>query len=256
MKISFVQTSPAFLEPEKNVERALQLIDGVEADLIVLPELFNTGYNFASKEEVARAAEPAGKGKAGKAILEKAEEKKCMIVAGFAEKSGARLYNSALVATPKGFDVYRKIHLFNREKLFFSPGDKGFRVFEWKGAKVGVMICFDWFYPESMRTLMLKGAEVIAHPANLVLPWCPEAMKTRCLENRVFAVTADRIGEEKGLAFIGQSQITGVRGEVFCRASEDQEEAKTVEINLEKAREKKVAEYNDIVKDRRKKFYL
>ncbi|MEM3031131.1 MAG: nitrilase-related carbon-nitrogen hydrolase [Candidatus Micrarchaeia archaeon] len=255
MRIAFVQTNPKLLAVEENIERALSLAKGVRADLIVFPELFSTGYNFRSKREVVAVAEIAGKGPASEALLSEARRRNCMMVAGFAEKSGGRLFNSALIATPKGFSVYRKTHLFGREKLFFSPGDTGFRVFPWKGARVGVMVCFDWFFPESARTLMLKGAEVIAHPANLVLPWCPEAMRTRCVENRVFAVTADRVGAERGLRFIGRSQITGTHGEVIYRASADREEVRAAEINVKKARDKKIGERNHLVRDRRREFY-
>ncbi|MFO0767873.1 MAG: nitrilase-related carbon-nitrogen hydrolase [Nitrospiraceae bacterium] len=92
---------------------------------------------------------------------------------------------------------YRKTHLFFEETLFFDPGDSGFQVWDVGGAKVGVMICFDWFYPESARTLALMGADIIAHPSNLVLPHCPDSMVTRCLENRVFSITANRIGRAR-----------------------------------------------------------
>jgi len=86
--------------------------------------------------------------------------------------------------------IYRKTHLFSEEKLYFTPGNTGFRVWETGICRIGIMICFDWFFPESMRSLTLQGAEVIAHPANLVLPHCPGAMPVRCLENGVYAVTA------------------------------------------------------------------
>jgi len=255
VRVAFIQSNPKLFDVEGNIRRALALAKDISADLIVFPELFSTGYNFRNKKEVARAAEVAGEGPAGTALLEEARRRNAMLVAGFAERKGEKFFNSALVATPGGFSIYRKSHLFGREKLLFSPGDTGFRVFEWKGARVGVMICFDWFFPESMRTLMLKGAEVIAHPANLVLPWCPEAMRTRCLENRVFAVTADRVGSERGLRFIGQSQITGTKGEVIHRASGRREEARAAFIDLRKARDKRITETNDLLKDLRQAFY-
>ena len=121
------------------------------------------------------------------------------------------------------------------------------------------MICFDWFFPESARTLALRGADIIAHPSNLILPHCPDAMVTRCIENRVFAVTANRIGsEQRGdkekLMFIGKSQIASPMGEILYRASGDKEELTVVEIAVERARDKNLNSFNDLFDDRKKNF--
>ena len=136
------------------------------------------------------------------------------------------------------------------EKKFFKPGTE-FKLF----GKIGVMVCFDWYYPESARTLMLKGAELIAHPSNLVLPHCPEAMKTRALENRVYAVTADRVGVEHGLRYIGQSQIVNPHGQIIYRASQTTEECVVMNIELALARDKAVTPKNDLLKDRAPRTY-
>ena len=122
------------------------------------------------------------------------------------------------------------------------------------------MICFDWYYPEAARTLALKGAEIIAHPSNLVLPNCPDSMVTRCLENRVFSVTANRIGSEaRGgkdrLTFIGLSEIVSPRGQILHRAPRDREEVTIVEIDPEEARQKTLNSYNDLLRDRRPAMY-
>jgi len=121
------------------------------------------------------------------------------------------------------------------------------------------MICFDWQFPEAARTLALAGAQIICHPANLVLPWCQQAMKIRCLENRVFAVTANRIGTElnagEKVSFTGQSQILNTKGEVLSSLSVSQEGTITAEINPEEANNKTVTERNDAFKDRRPEFY-
>jgi predicted amidohydrolase len=113
-----------------------------------------------------------------------------------------------------------------------------------------IMICFDWFFPESTRTLALRGAEVIAHPSNLVLPYCPQAMPVRCIENRVFAVTADRIGRERGLKYIGRSEIVDPNGRILYRASSNREEVVTREIDPSEAADKRVTSMNDVVLDR------
>jgi predicted amidohydrolase len=121
------------------------------------------------------------------------------------------------------------------------------------------MICFDWLFPESARCLSLDGALVLLHPSNLVLPFCQDAMRTRCLENRVFAVTANRCGEDarggERLRFTGASQITGPRGEVLARAPADRECVEVVEIDLEEARDKRVTSRNDLFGSRRPAAY-
>jgi predicted amidohydrolase len=133
-------------------------------------------------------------------------------------------------------------------------------VYDIGSARVGLMICFDWYYPESARTLALMGADIIAHPSNLVLPHCPDAMRTRCLENRVFAITCNRIGsEERGgkakLTYIGQSEVVGPSGEILRRAKLDQKELGLVDIDPFESRQKHLNPYNDLLADRRPKLY-
>ncbi|MGD0689307.1 MAG: nitrilase-related carbon-nitrogen hydrolase [Candidatus Bathyarchaeia archaeon] len=251
MRVGFVQFDPKILEVEGNVDAALRLIGGKRADLIVLPELFNTGYNFRNQGEVASVAEPVPEGATTQALKEFSKRDGMMVVAGVAERKGRSLYNSAVVVkNGKYMGTYRKVHLFYNEKKFFKPGLE-FKVF----GKVGVMVCFDWYFPESARSLMLKGAEVIAHPSNLVLSNCPEAMKTRALENRVYAVTADRVGIERGLRYIGQSEIVNPRGLIIYRASATKEECVVRKIDLAMARNKTVTPRNNLLRDRMPQAY-
>jgi predicted amidohydrolase len=155
-------------------------------------------------------------------------------------------------------DVYQKIHLFDREKLFFTPGGS-LKVISTPEAKIGIMVCFDWIMPEVSRCLALKGARIIAHPANLVLPWGQQAMKTRCIENRVFGVTANRIGMERrgtlNLTFTGQSQIVSPTGEVLVSAGDRSESLKVIEIEAEQADDKHVTPSNDVFADRFPRIY-
>ncbi len=253
-KIGIVQNFPKFLKAGLNIQSCLNLMDTLDADLWVLPEFFASGYNFKTKKEAAFCAEKAD-GPLSKILQAYAAKNDCAIVAGFPEKAGAKLYNSALFATAAKTRVYRKTHVFGGEKKFFSPGDTGFWTENVKGVSVGVMICFDWFFPESARTLALKGAQVIAHPANLVLPWCPEGMKIRSLENRVFSATADRIGSERGLSFIGQSQIVTPNGSLAVRLGHDEVRAAVVSVDAWTAKNKKVHSACDLFQDRRPKFY-
>ena len=259
MKLAVVQTNPRFGETSSNVSDALsQMEQAPSADLFVLPELFNTGYNFIDKQEVERLAEPAN-GETAEKIIAFAKKKSCYVVFGFAEKADD-IYNSSLLVGPNGvIGLYRKIHLYYRETLFFTPGNLGLPVFDLPFGKVGMMICFDWIYPESARTLTLNGAEIIAHPSNLVLPYCPDAMVTRCLENRVFAATANRIGREhRGgieLSYIGTSEIVSPRGRILTRLATDKAGVGIADIDPTSASNKRINEFNDLLGGRRTDQY-
>ncbi|PKP22494.1 MAG: acyltransferase [Bacteroidetes bacterium HGW-Bacteroidetes-21] len=259
MKIGYVQNAPVFGAKEKNFDEIRILLKDVKADLLVLPELFATGYTFCSKEESRELAEPAN-GITADFMKEMSIHTGASIVAGFAELDNDKVYNSLIIVSGnKVIDTYRKIHLFNKEKLWFSPGDKPLKVHEIKGVKIGAMICFDWIFPEVARTLALQGMQVLAHPSNLVMPYCQAAMVTRCLENRIFAVTANRIGNEKrgddDFTFTGASQITATDGKILSSAPVDKSHVSVVEIDVSKADHKMINDYNDVVKDRRMEFY-
>lgn len=262
MKAGFYQFHPLFGEKESNIQRVAEVTRHSDAELLVLPEFFATGYQFVSAHEVAELSEPVPDGFTTKAIAELTHEQEMYIVAGLPEREGTKCYNAAILSGPEGFiGSYRKTHLFFEETLYFTPGDTGFRVWDTPVGRIGIMICFDWFFPESMRSLALSGAEVVAHPSNLVLPFCPDAMPVRCLENRVFAITANRIGTERrkegqALTFIGKSEIVGPTGEILIRASDDAEAFMTTDIDPVKANDKRLNPYNDILKDIRQDYYM
>ena len=158
--------------------------------------------------------------------------KNAYVVSGVAEKKSSKFFNSSVLIGPEGYiSTYRKLHLFDREKLFFEPGNKQLEVYDIGKAKVGLMICFDWIFPETTRILALKGAEIICHSANLVLPYSQTAMLARSVENVVYTITANRIGIEKNdeidLNFTGQSQITSPRMETLAKAEKD-----TIELSI------------------------
>ncbi|AAL81141.1 acyltransferase [Pyrococcus furiosus DSM 3638] len=260
VKVAYVQMEPKILELDKNLSKAEKLVKEAakrEAKLIVLPELFDTGYNFESRDEVFEIAQRIPEGETTTFLMDLAGDLEVYIVAGTAEKYNDRLYNSAVLVGPTGYlGKYRKIHLFYREKVFFDPGDLGFNVFDLGFIRVGIMICFDWFFPESARTLALKGADIIAHPANLVMPYAPRAMPIRALENRVYIITADRVGEERGLRFIGKSLIASPKAEVLAMGSETEEEVGVAEVDISLVRNKRINDLNDIFKDRRPEYYF
>ncbi len=259
MKIGYVQNSPQFWEKERNFEEIRSLLKNVRADLLVLPELFATGYTFVSQEEARELAETT-EGETADFLKEMSLLTSATIIGGFIEREADKIYNSLLIVSRnKVIDTYRKIHLFYKEKLWFSPGDKPLKVYDINGVKIGTMICFDWFFPEVCRTLALKGMQVLAHPSNLVMPYCQNAMVTRCLENRIFAVTANRIGVEKrgedDFTFTGASQITGHDGKVLSSAPVDRTHIATVEIDVKLADNKNINDLNNLMNDRRVNFY-
>ncbi len=264
IKVAFVQTAPTFGAIEENVEwtvRRLEssTLDGVE--LVVLPELFSTGYQFRSKKELARLSEPVSDSIAVRALCGVARRRKMYVVFGMAERDGRRLYNSAVLVGPRGVvGLYRKAHLFSDEFSLFDRGNTPFRVYRAGRLRVGMMICFDWVFPEVARVLALEGAEIICQPANLVLPYCPSAMITRSIENRVFSVTANRVGTEerikgKPLKFIGLSQIVSPDGTVLKRAGSMRPQIGVAEIDVSMARNKWITPKNHLFRDRRPSMY-
>lgn len=261
MRVGFYQYDPLFGEVAKNLDAVTAALERAEADLVVLPELFASGYQFVSQEEVQRLAEPVPDGPTTRRLMEIADRRRLHIVAGLPEKAGSKCYNSAVIVGPAGFiGCYRKTHLFYEETLFFQPGDSGFQVWDIGQAKIGVMICFDWYYPEAARSLALQGADIICHPSNLVLPNCPDSMPVRCLENRVFAITCNRIGSEtRGgkdrLTYIGHSEVVTPKGVIQYRAPRDREDLAIVDIDPAEARNKSLNRYNDLFRDRRAPLY-
>lgn len=260
MKIGFLQLRPKFGAVRENVRSAKSLLKAVSEATIVLPELFNTGYLFRHREELARYAESVTTGYTVTELKKVAKKQKLNLVFGMAEKKGRKLYNSAVLITARGkVASYQKTHLFDREKFVFDAGTKSYTVYAVEGGKLGMMVCFDWIFPEVTRILALKGAQVICHPSNLVLPYCQDAMKTRCIENKVFAVTANRIGTEKrgaaSLTFTGQSQIVDPKGNVLASAGERSESLKIVEIDCAEADDKMVTPNNNLFEDRQVTLY-
>ncbi|MFH1079306.1 MAG: nitrilase-related carbon-nitrogen hydrolase [Pseudomonadota bacterium] len=260
MKAGFIQFDPLFGNVKDNIEKAIQLIESLDADIIVLPEFFNTGYLFTSKQEAKDLAEIIPGGPTTEALCNIARKKNLYLVGGLVEQAGDRLYNAAILVSPQGHvATYRKVHLFNEETLWFTPGDRGFEVYDIGLCKLGIMICFDWIFPEAMRVLALKGADLICHPANLVLSFCQDAMITRCLENRVFAVTSNRTGTEqrggKTFCYTGRSQITGPVANILYRAGADTEETGVVNIDVSSARNKRLNPFNDLFEGRRVPYY-
>ena len=242
LPISILQFAPRFGETEANLDHVGSMLAGISTDLLILPELFASGYWFENAAQLGALAETPD-GPTLTRVREWARQLDAAVVAGFPERDGETFYNSAMLVAP-GADLihYRKLHLFSEEKRWFAPGDRPLQVAEFRGARLGLMVCFDWRFPETARSLAFLGADLILHPSNLVLPWCPDAMITRALENNVFIATSNRSGDDHhgddSLHFIGRSQSVAPDGE---RPGQSQAFGEGMLLKLE---DKKVAQSN------------
>jgi predicted amidohydrolase len=181
-------------------------------------------------------------------------------VAGFPERHRGRFYNSAMLVGPRGVTaIYRKLHLFEREQEWFEPGNLPLEVHKVGPARIGMLICFDWRFPETARVLALQGVDVIAHPSNLVFANAQEAMRVRALENRIVTVTANRTGTEKRpggtVPFTGRSQIVGPDGIVMLRAGRSESCARAAGFDLARCRDKALTAATHLFDSRRPALY-
>ena len=260
MKTGFFQFSPVFGKPQKNLTIIEESIDNSnDIELLVLPELALTGYTFEDSEEAYSLSEEIGD-KLTEELINIARKKDIKMAVGFLEREGKHLYNSSILLGKDGvIGVYRKVHLFREEKAIFKSGNNGFPIFDIGAAKVGLLVCFDWIFPEAARTLALKGADIILHSANLVMPFYQKAAVTRAIENKLFIILANRTGIEERFGtkneFTGKSEIVNPEGKVILEAGKDDEGIFAIDINPEEARNKNVTELNNIFEDRKPELY-
>ncbi len=245
-------------DPDTNyhiIQSLLAEADTAGAEIAVLPELSNSGYALADINEARASGEAIPGGPVCRLLAEWSRPGR-MAVCGLCEVAGEQVYNAAVVFCDGTYlTTYRKTHLFMKETLLFTPGDEEPPVIEFKGYKIGLMICYDWAFPEVARLLALQGAQLLLHPSNLVLPYGPQGMLVRSIENRVFTATANRYGLERGLKFFGRSQITSPRGEMLAQAASDATGAITADLDLAQADDKQLTPYNHIFNDRRPALY-
>lgn len=259
--IGFAQFHPQFGEMDKNIETIKRLAsEACNADLLVFPELALTGYELKDAAEAQAFAEPFGEGPTAETLREIAATHNTTVIIGYPELSGGKVYNACLMAMPDGaIHNYRKIHLFSREKELFEPGDAPPFVVDTPAGRIGMMICFDWFFPETARMLAISGAQIIVHPSNLVLQYCQRSMYARSVENRVFTITANRIGTEdrvgRSMTFTGASQVLDTQGNTLAQAPDDAEHIGLAEVDITDADKKVLNEYNHLLNDRRPDLY-
>jgi predicted amidohydrolase len=236
------------------------------ARLIVFPECALTGYAFESKEEAWPFAEPLP-GPASNALATDCAELDVWAVIGMLESrlADGALFNACALVGPRGLaGVYRKIHLpFLGVDRFTTPGDQPFAVHDLGGLRVGITICYDGSFPESSRVLTLLGADLIVLPTN----WPTGAASTvkylvqaRALENNVYYAAVNRVGEERGFRFIGQSRLVACNGELLTTVGSEGPETLYAEIDPAQARAKRIVKIPgkyeiDRVGDRRPEMY-
>jgi predicted amidohydrolase len=262
LTLAVVQFTPRFGEKEENYSRMQALVAGITADIIVFPELCTTGYFFLAREEVARVAETAA-GQTGKFFRDMAQNQQAVVVAGFAERHRDKFYNACLIVIPeeKKSRVYRKTHLFYKEKDCFDTGNTGFFVVkdQKRDVAIGPMICYDWRFPEAARVLTLLGADLIVCPSNLVTDAWRRVMPARAIENHVYLAVANRAGLEKRkdeeLEFKGNSAIYDYSGQELKKAGKEKDEVLCAEIYPAKTRDKSFNPINDILNDRQPRHY-
>lgn len=234
------------------------------ARLVVFPECALTGYGFDSKAEAWPHAEPVP-GPSSEVLATDCRRLNAWAVVGLLERDGDRLFNSCALVGPAGFIAgYRKVHLpYLGVDRFTAPGDRPFAVHDLGGLRVGMTICYDGSFPEASRVLALQGADLIVLPTN----WPPGAwrtpkfvVQTRALENQVYYAAVNRVGEERGFRFIGQSRLVGCGGELLAAAEGEEPAILLGEIEPERARDKQIVvipgkyEVNRM-KDRRPELY-
>lgn len=270
LRVACLQMRPNVGEKSVNLANSEQLIReaaSAGAQLIVLPELANSGYMFKTRDEAFELSEAVPGGETSELWESLANLLNVTIVAGICERDGSALYNSAVTIGPNGYiGTYRKVHLWGKEALFFESGNLGFPVFTTGVGRIASFICYDCWFAEAFRCCALKGADILCVPTN----WVPipgqredrEAMANLIVmagahTNSVFVAAADRVGTERGQPFIGQSVIVSYTGwPIGGPASKDEEEIIYADINLSDARKRRTwNEFNHILRDRRPEVY-
>jgi predicted amidohydrolase len=232
------------------------------ADIVLLPELATSGYMFESREEVASIALGADDALFAEWAA-MAARGGAVVIGGFAERApDGRIFNSAAVVEGGGvLGVYRKCHLWDREKLWFTPGEAPPRVFDTRHGRIGVLVCYDLEFPEMTRALALAGAELIAVPTNWPRVRRPEGDRipevtiamAAARVNRVFIACCDRAGTERGQEWNQGTSIIDLDG--FVLAEQPGVGAAQGEIEPARARDKALGGLADAFADRRPELY-
>jgi len=265
VRIACCQIEPDVASPESSAGRARAALAAAidhGAQIVVLPELCNSGYVFHTTSEARAAAVPVdGALLAGWA--EEAARGDAVVIGGFCELADdGEIFNSAAIVDSDGVvAVYRKLHLWDQEQRWFARGDRPAPVVETRHGRVGLGVCYDIEFPELTRGLALGGAEVIVLPTNWPLedrdpPMLRSLAVTAAYLNRVFVAVCDRAGSERGLDFQGGSVIAAPDGSALAVAAGGaRSETLVADCELELARDKSSGANNDVLADRRPEQY-
>jgi N-carbamoylputrescine amidase len=259
VKLGLLQSTCAH-DPQANFQKTLDLVERAAkrgAQIICTQELFRSRYFCQSEDyENFKLAEPIP-GPSTKAFQKLARKHKVVIIASLFEKRAAGVYhNTAAIIDTDGslLGKYRKMHIpddpLYYEKFYFTPGDLGFRVWETRHGKIGVLICWDQWFPEGARLTALQGAQILFYPT--AIGWHPTEKKSHgakqhgaweliqrshAVANGCYVAVANRIGHERpaggdGIEFWGQSFVSGTSGEILAKASANEEEILIVSVDL------------------------
>jgi predicted amidohydrolase len=239
-----------------------------DARIVIFPELTLTGYNFDDSAEIPPLAETVP-GPATAEIAKICQDQDIQVLFGLVERDGdaAEFYNSAALIDPAGVvGIYRKIHLpcLGGDR-FLTPGNRSFTVCETRYGRIGWIICYDGSFPEGARVLALQGADMIALCTNW--PDDPDSAcsreyvsRARAAENHVYYLAVNRVGQERGVRFLGRSLFVDCDGGTLAEASPGREEIIYADIDLDRARDRRIVfeegKYEmDRMKQRRPEFY-
>lgn len=256
------ELAPAVGDLTANHELIIEVIEvetAAGADVLVLPELATSGYMFADVAEVASCAIGADDPRI--AEWSSAINGRALVVIGFAERDvTGTLYNSAAVIDATGtLAVYRKAHLWDREKLYFLPGSQPPPISDTPHGRIAVMICYDLEFPEYTRRAALSGADLIAAPVNWPLVPRPAAERppevllaqATARVNHVFIACCDRTGTERGQQWTQGSCLIDPDGWLLSRIGGNPQ----ADVDLRTARNKRLTEHADLFADRRPDLY-
>lgn len=230
--VACAQTDPVLGDIEANIGQAeLQIRTAAAqgANIVVLPECASAGWAFNGREESAKYAETLENGQTIRAWSALARELDIWICGGFSEAAADdKLYNSSVLISPQKIEnLYRKVHIWNTEALSFDAGNLGFPVVSTPFGRIGMLICYDAWIPESFRSLAVNGADLVLAPSDWVPnPQQPDDMPplahimtmAGAHSNQMYVASASRVGTERGQEFIGESVIVDHTGWILNSA--------------------------------------
>lgn len=255
--VAQIQFAPKLGDCDFNNNRILKYFEEIEnADLIVLPELINSGYKFHNRDHAMSVAKQKSCIDYVDILKEYSVKNNVYIVSGYLELKDDELYNSSIFISPDGtVGNYRKMHLFLDEKKIFKSGNVGLPVFSIGKYKMGMLICFDYLFPEIWRIMALKGVDFVVHPSNLITSNAYIAIPAQSLMNGYYIVTSNRTGTEDDITFCGKSFITNPRGVVIAEMGETEEGISICRFDPLLSRDKMITSGNNILEDRQPENY-